>query len=176
MNDILYLVATRHTGLDRVIDRNEFWDAPGHLLAISPNGTGPQDILLLDPSNWYGVLRALAILMPCLGDWTGQNFGVIMQAFRVVRRPHLKGDKGAPLSDVMIHAHMYVLAGGTATRLHRTLKRKGKCSCRERNLDGMVLEERIIKCRLFVDVYTVYDISIWALLISQNQWSQPGRN
>jgi hypothetical protein len=36
----------------------------------------------------------------------------------------------------------------------------------------MVLEERMIKCRLFVDVYTIYDISIWALFISQNQWSQ----
>ena len=100
MNDILYLVATRHTGLDRVIDRNEFRDAPGHLLAISPNGTGPQHILLLDPSNWYGVLRALAILMPCLGDWAaGRNFGVIMQAFRVVRRPHLKGDEGASTTE-----------------------------------------------------------------------------
>ena len=78
MNDILYLVATRHTGLDRVIDRNEFRDAPGHLLAISPNGTGPQHILLLDPSNWYGVLRALAILMPCLGDWIGGNVVVLI--------------------------------------------------------------------------------------------------
>jgi len=39
----------------------------------------------------------------------------------------------------------------------------------------VVLEEGMIKCRLFVDVYTVYDISIWALLISQNQLSQPGR-
>jgi len=92
-------VATRDTGLDRVIDRNEFRDAPGHLLAISPNGTGPQHILLLDPSNWYGVLRALAILMPCLGDWAGRHFGVIMQAFRVVRRPHLKGDEGASTTE-----------------------------------------------------------------------------
>jgi len=103
-------VATRHTGLDRVIDRNEFWDAAGHLLAISPNGIGPQDILLLDPSDWYGVLRALAILMPCLGDWTRCHFGVTMQAFRVVRRRHLmKGEEGAPLGDVMVHAHIYVM-------------------------------------------------------------------
>jgi hypothetical protein len=31
----------------------------------------------------------------------------------------------------------------------------------------MVLEQRMIECRLFGDVHTVYDISIWALLISQ---------
>jgi hypothetical protein len=28
----------------------------------------------------------------------------------------------------------------------------------------MVLKERMVKCRLFVDVNTIYDISIWALL------------
>ena len=94
MNDIVYLVATRHTGLDRVIDRNEFWDAPGHLLAISPNGTGPQDILLLGPPDRYRVLGAPAILVPhlddCLGVLLRRNLGLIIQTFRVVCRPHLQ--------------------------------------------------------------------------------------
>jgi hypothetical protein len=39
----------------------------------------------------------------------------------------------------------------------------------------MVLEERMIECRLFGDVHTVYDISIWALLIFGNQWFQQCR-
>jgi len=29
-------------------------------------------------SYWYGVLRALAILMPCLGDWIGGNVVVLI--------------------------------------------------------------------------------------------------
>jgi hypothetical protein len=40
-----------------------------------------------------------------------------MQAFRVVRRPHLKGDEGAPLSDIMIHAYIYVMAAGIAPNI-----------------------------------------------------------
>jgi hypothetical protein len=39
----------------------------------------------------------------------------------------------------------------------------------------MVLEERMIECRLFGDVHTVYDISIWALIISQNQQTHEDR-
>jgi hypothetical protein len=34
----------------------------------------------------------------------------------------------------------------------------------------MVFEERVVECRLFGDVHTVYDISIWALLTYENQW------
>jgi hypothetical protein len=32
----------------------------------------------------------------------------------------------------------------------------------------MALKERMVKCRLFVDVNTIYDIFIWALLIYGN--------
>ena len=57
----------------------------------------------------------------------------------------------APLSDIVIH--VFDCLYGAA----------------EIYLDGMVLEERMIECRLFVDVHTIYDIFIWALLISQYQ-------
>jgi hypothetical protein len=61
----------------------------------------------------------------------------------------------------MIYTH-HDKVGITCT----TLKPKGKWCCKEMNLDSMVLEERMIECRLFGDVDTVYDISIWALLCS----------
>ena len=56
-----------------LVDRNEVLDAPGHLLAITPDSAGPEDILFLGPSDWYGILRALAVLMPCLGDEASCN-------------------------------------------------------------------------------------------------------
>jgi hypothetical protein len=62
------------------------WDASRPLLAESRDGVGPQDILLTSPSNRYGVLRALAILMPCLFEWTGCNVGALWMG----RRMHLK--------------------------------------------------------------------------------------
>lgn len=40
---------------------------------------------------------------------------------------------------------------------------------RERNLDSVVLEERVIKGRLVGDVHTVYDVSIRTLLNSHCQ-------
>jgi hypothetical protein len=91
----LYLVAAqRYIGCCRVIDKTEVWNYPWSLLAITPSGTGPEDILLLGPSDWYGALRALAIFMPCLGYWMGWNVRVVIHASWVVRRLHLKGDDG----------------------------------------------------------------------------------
>ena len=37
--------------------------------------------------------------------------------------------------------------------------------CRERNLDGVVLEERVIEGRLVGDVHAVYQVTVWALLV-----------
>jgi len=37
--------------------------------------------------------------------------------------------------------------------------------CRERNLDGVVLEERVIEGRLVGDVHAVYEVTVWALLV-----------
>ena len=85
-------MAPQYIGCVSVIGWIEVWDAPRHLLAKPPNRIGPQDILLLGPSDWYGVLRARAILMPYLSDCMGCDVGVMMHASWVVRRPHLKGD------------------------------------------------------------------------------------
>jgi hypothetical protein len=52
--------------------------------------------------------------MPHLGDSLGLllgcDLGLIIQAFRVVSRLHLKGDDGAPLDDIMMHV-MWPAAG-----------------------------------------------------------------
>jgi len=40
-----------------------------------------------------------------------------MQAFRVVRRPHLKGYEGAPLSDIMMCVCVCVMAAGIAPNI-----------------------------------------------------------
>jgi len=102
---VLYLVATL---IEHVrVNRHGVGGATVPLLAIPPHRACSQDVLLLGPPDRYRVLGALAILMPHLGDGLGLllrcNLGLIIQAFRVVRRPHLKGDDGAPLSDVMMH-------------------------------------------------------------------------
>lgn len=83
----MYLVASRHTilGVELV-----YVLMP--LLAIPVERAGPKDILLLCPSDWYGVFRALSILVPCLGDWMRCSVGVTI---RMVKRLHLKGDGGA---------------------------------------------------------------------------------
>ena len=111
--------------------------------------------------------------MPCLGERMSYNAGLIVMAYWVVRRPHLKRYDGAPPPMNHIEINMYI--GHTRVQLigrwQLTLKWNLKWCCR-RNLDNMILEERMIKCRLFSDVHTVYDISIWALWISQNQWLQ----
>jgi hypothetical protein len=75
----------------RVIDRYGTWVNPGHLLGILLDRDGRQDILLFGPSDRYAVLRALAILMPCLGETIGYIVGLIIQASWVVIRHHLKG-------------------------------------------------------------------------------------
>jgi hypothetical protein len=64
----LYLVARRYIEVIRVIDGEEAWDAPWTLLPIPLDRARPQHILLFGPSDRYGVWRALAIFMPCLGD------------------------------------------------------------------------------------------------------------
>jgi hypothetical protein len=88
--EVLYLVTFGFIGCFRVIDRHETWDTDGHHLAILPDRAGLQDIVFFGPSDWYGVLRALAILMPCLGEKISYNAGLIIMASWVVRRPHLK--------------------------------------------------------------------------------------
>jgi hypothetical protein len=45
-----------------------------------------------------------------------------------------------------------------------TVKLKAEWCCREWNLDGVVLQERVIEGRLVGDVHTVYDVTVWALL------------
>jgi hypothetical protein len=88
--------------------------------------------------------------MPCLGEMSGYIVGFIIHASWVVIRPHLKGYDGAPMNDIIIHI-------GICAYLTINWKLKW---CRRRNLDSMVLEQRMIECRLFGDVHTVYDISI----------------
>lgn len=53
------------------VNRHGVRGTPVLLLAIPPDGAGPQDVLLLGPPDRYRVLRALAILMPYLGDCLG---------------------------------------------------------------------------------------------------------
>lgn len=50
------------------------------------------------------------------------------------------------------------------------MKRGQQWCWRERNLDSMVLEQRVIEGRLAGDGHAVYDVPIRALLISQNQF------
>lgn len=93
---LLYLVATL---IEHVrVDRHGVRGAAVPLLAIPSHRACSQDVLLLGPPDRYRVLRALAILMPQLGDdlglLLGCDLGLIIQAFWVVRRPHLKGDDG----------------------------------------------------------------------------------
>ena len=80
------------------VNRGGVWGALVQLLAISPDGAGPEDILLLGPPDRYGVLLAPAILMPHLGDslsvLLGCNLRLIIQAFWVVSRPCLKSIGG----------------------------------------------------------------------------------
>jgi hypothetical protein len=91
------------------VNRHGIHGAPEPLLAVSPNRARPHYVLLLGPPDGYGVLRALAVLMPHLDDSLGvllrRNLGLVVQAFRVVCRPHLQddGDDRAPLlSDIMM--------------------------------------------------------------------------
>ena len=44
---------------------------------------------------------------------------------------------------------------------------------RRPHLDSMVLEERMVKCRLFGDMHTVDDISIWALNGCESRLIEP---
>ena len=46
--------------------RSGILDCPMHLLPISFDRAGPQDIIFLGPPNWNGVLGAPPILMPKL--------------------------------------------------------------------------------------------------------------
>jgi hypothetical protein len=64
---LFYLVATliEHVRLNR----RWVWGALVHLLAIPLDGAGSEDILLLGPPDWYGVLLTHAILVPHLGDF-----------------------------------------------------------------------------------------------------------
>lgn len=64
------------------------------LLAIPLDRAGPEDVLLLGPPDWDGVLLAHAVLVPHLGDGLsvlllGCDLGFIIQAFWVVSRPRL---------------------------------------------------------------------------------------
>jgi hypothetical protein len=89
LNDVLTnLMATRHIRYRRV----NIWYALGSLLSIQIDRASPQDILLFYPSDWYGVVRALSILVPCLGYCMRCSVGVTIVTFRMVRRLHLKGD------------------------------------------------------------------------------------
>ena len=56
----------------------EVRNTPGPLLAIHADRTCPKDILHHGSSYWYGVLMALSILMPCLGDWMGGTVVVLI--------------------------------------------------------------------------------------------------
>jgi hypothetical protein len=87
-----YLVAAF---VERVrVNRHGIHGAPEPLLAVSPDRARPHDILFLGPPDRYGVLRALAVPMPHLDDPLGvvlrRNLGLVVQAFRVVRGPHLQ--------------------------------------------------------------------------------------
>lgn len=77
------------------VNRGGVWGAQVRLLAIPLDGAGPEDVLLLGPPDWNGVLLAHAVLMPHLGDCLsvpllGCDLGFIIQAFWVVSRPRLK--------------------------------------------------------------------------------------
>lgn len=82
------------------VNRHRVRGTPALLLAIPPDGTGPQHVLLLGPPDRYRALGAPAILMPHLGDRRlgvplRCNLGlVVVQTFRVVCRTHLQ--RGRP--------------------------------------------------------------------------------
>jgi hypothetical protein len=108
-----------------------------------------------------------------LGEKISYNAGLIIMASWVVRRPPLKWYLWAPINEWHRNKHVYKymrVHDGTVN-WQVTVKWNKKWCCR-RNLDNMILEERMIECRLFGDVHTVYDISIWALWISENQYLQ----
>jgi hypothetical protein len=109
LNDVLTnLMATCHIRYRRV----NIWYALRSLLSIQIDRASPQDILLFYPSDWYGVVRALSILVPCLGYCMRCNVGVTILTFRMVRRLHLKGDgvvHRSLISGVSIHVHPTLL-------------------------------------------------------------------
>lgn len=93
---VSYQVAFQNIRCIRVLDRYEIRVNPSHL----SDRDGPEVMLLFRPSDWNGVLGALSILMPCLGETIGYIvIGLAIYVSWVVRRPHLKGYDGAPINE-----------------------------------------------------------------------------